>query len=74
MAQVQGYKLENGESFISPDQKRMIAAYVRDMAALYSYCYDVAEEKVGDKIGDPTAVKDVATTLFLSAARRYNLQ
>jgi len=64
----------NGESFISPEQKRAIASYVRDMACLYSYCYDVAVEKVGEKVTDPTAIKDVATTLFLSACRRYNLQ
>jgi len=73
-AQEQGYKMESGESFIPPAQKKAIAAYVRDMAALYSYCFDQAMERVGDKVGDPTAVKDVATTLFLSAARRYNLQ
>jgi hypothetical protein len=74
MAQAKAQVQAHGESFLSPSQKREIASYVRDIASLYSYCYDVAVEKLGEKINDPTAIKDVATTLFLSAAKRYNLQ
>ena len=59
---------------IAPDTKRAIAAYVEDLANLYSFCFDTAAAKLSDRINDRDAIKDVATTLFLSACRKFQLQ
>jgi hypothetical protein len=57
-----------------PETKKAIAAYVEDLAALYVFCFDTAKAKLGDRMADQEAIKDVATTLFLSACRKFNLQ
>jgi hypothetical protein len=59
---------------MTPDTKRAIASYVEDLAALYVFCFDTAAAKLSDRIQDADAIKDVATTLFLSACRKFNLQ
>jgi hypothetical protein len=59
---------------IAADTKRAIASYVEDLAALYVFCFDTAAAKLSDRIQDADAIKDVATTLFLSACRKFNLQ
>ena len=58
---------------IAPETKKAIAAYVEDLANLYGFCFDTASRKLSDRM-DATAVKDVATTLFLSACRKFQLQ
>jgi hypothetical protein len=59
---------------MTPETKREIASYVEDLANLYSFCFDTAARKLSDRIQDADAIKDVATTLFLSACRKFNLQ
>jgi hypothetical protein len=59
---------------IAPDTKRAIASYVEDLAALYKFCFDTAASKLSDRIQDQEAIKDVATTLFLTACRKFQLQ
>jgi hypothetical protein len=56
-----------------PETKKAIAAYVEDLANLYSFCFDTAASKLSDRMADQGAIKDVATTLFLSAVRKFNL-
>jgi hypothetical protein len=59
---------------MTPDTKRAIASYVEDLAALYKFCFDTAASKLSDRIQDQEAIKDVATTLFLTACRKFQLQ
>jgi hypothetical protein len=59
---------------MTPETKKAIAAYVEDLAALYKFCFDTAAAKLSDRIQDADAIKDVATTLFLSACRKFQLQ
>ena len=58
---------------MTPDTKKAIAAYVEDLAALYVFCFDTAKAKLGDRMANQEAIKDVGTTLFLSAVRKFNL-
>jgi hypothetical protein len=58
---------------MTPETKKAIAAYVEDLANLYSFCFDTADRKLSDRIQDSSAIKEVATTLFLSAVRKFNL-
>jgi hypothetical protein len=58
---------------MTPETKKAIAAYVEDLANLYSFCFDTAARKLSDRIQDSSAIKEVATTLFLSSCRKFNL-
>jgi hypothetical protein len=77
-----GYKLadsaptapDRSSTGMTPETKREIAAYVEDLAALYVFCFDTAKAKLGDRMANQEAIKDVATTLFLSACRKFQLQ
>lgn len=54
---------------LSPNQKREISAYVEEMAKLYQFCLDQAEPIALDV----TDARAIATTLFISAQRKFSL-
>ena len=59
---------------LTPDKKREIAVYVADMAGLYGYCLEQAKGLNKDDLTlPPEAIKDIATTLFVTSQRHFNL-
>jgi len=59
---------------LDPDKKREIATYIKDMAGLYGFCLEQAKglNKEGLTL-PPDAIKDIATTLFITSQRHFNL-
>jgi hypothetical protein len=60
---------ESDQSSLSPNQKREIANYVSEMGKLYGFCLQQAET-LGVEGEDRRAI---ATTLFISAQRKFAL-
>jgi len=59
---------------LSDDKKREIAAYVKDMAGLYGFCLEQAKGMYKYDLSlTPDAIKDIATTLFITSQRHFNL-
>jgi len=59
---------------LTPDKKREIAVYISDMAGLYGYCLEQAKGLNKDDLTLPhEAIKDRATTLFVTSQRHFNL-
>ena len=61
---------KHNESELSPNQKREIANYVTEMAKLYKFCLDQVESTIGVDDEDRRAI---ATTLFISAQKKFSL-
>ena len=69
IAQTSAKPSDSEHFFLSPHQKREIAAYIATMKDLYGYCYQQADSlNVGDE--DKRAI---ATTLYLSAQKKFSL-
>jgi hypothetical protein len=60
---------ESDQSLLSPNQKREIANYITEMTKLYGFCLTQAES-LGVDGEDRRAI---ATTLYLSAQKRFSL-
>jgi hypothetical protein len=60
---------ESEQSFLNPSQKREIASYIQEMAKLYGFCLQQADG-LGVEGEDKRAI---ATTLYLSAQKRFSL-
>lgn len=59
---------------LSDDKKRAIAAYVKDMTGLYGFCLEQAKGMYKYDLDlTPDAIKDIATTLFITSQRHFNL-
>lgn len=59
---------------LSDDKKREIAAYVKDMTGLYGFCLEQAKGMYKYDLSlTPDAIKDIATTLFITSQRHFNL-
>lgn len=59
---------------LSDDKKRAIATYIKDMTGLYGFCLEQAKGLNKDGLNlPPEAIKDVATTLFITSQRHFNL-
>lgn len=60
---------------LSDDKKRAIATYIKDMTGLYGFCLEQAKALDLEKDLElpPEAIKDVATTLFITSQRHFNL-
>lgn len=60
---------QNSESELTADKKREIASYIQEMAKLYGFCLQQA-----DGLGvDGEDRRQVATTLFISAQKKFAL-
>ena len=60
---------ECDQSLLSPNQKREIASYISEMAKLYGFCLTQADS-LGVEGEDRRAI---ATTLFISAQKKFSL-
>ena len=60
---------ESDQSFLSPNQKREIASYIQDMAKLYGFCLQQAENL--NLEGEDR--RCVATSLFIQATKKFSL-
>ena len=58
---------------IPDDRKRQIAQYLQDLAALYAYSYSTAKHQLEPHEAPAEAIQGAATTLFIQAARKFNL-
>lgn len=58
---------------IPDDQKRAIAGYITDLAALYSYCYQQASHQLAPHGAPEPAIQGAASTLFIAASRKFSL-
>lgn len=59
---------------LDPDKKREIATYIKDMAGLYGFCLEQAKALNKEDLSLPSdAIKDIATTLFITSQRHFNL-
>lgn len=58
---------------IPDEQKRAIADYVTDLAALYSYCYQQASHQLAPHGAPDPAIQGAASTLFIAASRKFSL-
>ena len=58
---------------IPDDRKRAIAQYLQDLAALYAYSYSTAKHQLEPHEAPAEAIQGAATTLFIQAARKFNL-
>jgi hypothetical protein len=64
--------MQQQQSAPGPD-KAAIAAWITGQAKLYSYCYSQAAAALPDGV-PPEAVQGCASTLFISASRKFNLE
>ena len=60
---------ENDQSTLNPNQKREIAQYIQEMAKLYGFCLNQAENL--NLEGEDR--RCVATSLFIQATKHFNL-
>lgn len=69
---VYDHKIEKNDCdhfFLSPNQKREIAAYIATMKDLYGYCLTQADSL--GAVGEDR--RAIATTLYLSAQKKFSL-
>jgi len=57
----------------TPEQKQLVKAHVEQSAELMSICIETAKQKFGDKFQDEAIVRDLATTLYWEAVRKFYL-
>jgi voltage-gated potassium channel len=57
----------------TPEQKQAIAQHIEQRAELMSLCFEAAKRKFGDRIEDEAIVRDLATSLYLEAIRKFHL-
>ena len=58
---------------IPDEQKRAIAGYITDLAALYAYCYQQAAHQLAPHGAPEPAIQGAASTLFIAASRKFSL-
>jgi hypothetical protein len=58
---------------MSPSQKKAVAAYVEEMGALYRFCLEQASEQLSEMDADSETIRCCASSLFISAQRKFNL-
>jgi voltage-gated potassium channel len=57
----------------TPEQKQLIGEHVEQRAELMVLCIETAKRKFGDRFEDEAIVRDLATSLYLEAVRKFNL-
>jgi len=57
---------------LDKEQKRAIATYIDEMASMYAYCLETAQNKIGAS-SDSETVRCMVSTLFIQASRKFNL-
>ena len=58
---------------IDAETKKLIAAYVDSQADLYRFCYQTAQTKLDGLTDDLETTRCMATTLYLGAVRKFDL-
>ena len=57
----------------TPEQKKLIETHVEQRAELMSMCIEAARQKFGSRFEDEAIIRDIATTLYLEAVRKFDL-
>jgi hypothetical protein len=57
----------------TPEQKQLVKTHVEQSAELMNICIEAAKQKFGDKFQDEAIVRDLATTLYREALRKFDL-
>lgn len=69
-----GSKTNNNYEPLTDDKKRAIATYVKDLTGLYGFCLEQAKTLNKEDLSlPPEAIKDIATSLFITTQRHFNL-
>lgn len=55
------------------EQKQLIEAHVEQRAELMSLCIEAARRKFGDRFEDEAIIRDLATSLYQEAIRKFDL-
>ncbi|HEY9666087.1 MAG TPA: potassium channel family protein, partial [Coleofasciculaceae cyanobacterium] len=54
------------------EQKQSIGAHVEQSAELMNLCIEIAKQKFGDRFEDEAIIRDLATSLYLEAVRKFD--
>lgn len=60
-------------TLLSPERKREIMEYLNQQSDLLAFCWDTALGKFQHKVQSEESLRDLATTLYLSAKDKFNL-
>ncbi|ABW31515.1 hypothetical protein [Acaryochloris marina] len=55
------------------DTKSVIASYISNRAALYSFCYQEASRELGKHDASEETIKCAASTLFIAAQKKFGI-
>ena len=58
---------------LTAEEKRAIANYIQNQSDLLGYCLDVSIAKYGSKVQTEESLRTLATTLFITTQRKFNL-
>jgi hypothetical protein len=62
---------------LTPDQKRAIAAYIREQAELLGFCLKVSREKFANKnnplVETEESIRTLATSLYITVQRKFQI-
>lgn len=65
------------EAELTPDQKRAIAAYVREQAELLGFCLKISREKFGNAdtplVETEESIRTLATSLYITVQRKFQI-
>ncbi len=57
----------------TPEHKQLIGTHVEQSAELMKLCIETAKQKFGDRLEDEAIVRDLATSLYQEAVRKFDL-
>ncbi len=63
----------SGSKELTAEEKRAIANYIQNQSDLLGYCLDVSIAKYSDKVQSEESLRTLATTLFITTQRKFNL-
>ena len=58
---------------LTPLEKKTIASYIQQQSDLLNYCLEVSRAKYSDKVQSEESLRTLATTLFITTQRKFNL-
>lgn len=57
----------------TPEQKQAIATHIESSAELMNICIETAKRKFGDRFHDEAIIRELATTLYIEAIRKFDV-
>ncbi len=63
----------SGSKELTVEEKKTIASYIQQQSDLLNYCLEVSRAKYSDKVQSEESLRTLATTLFITTQRKFNL-